>query len=229
MTTAIQQKAMPDLTRLRDPASIWPDPHDCPDWPYSQRGERRGFIPSRDNAEATLANHIEAMHGKDAVLRAPNKAEIEAAMGRYFTAREPGTSSGKVIRWDALGFKGLNKTTADFEDFAARIVESTHIRGYLRKLDAQAELSEALQVDRNERALKAKVDQYTRVRDDHLSELDLLAEAEARHLQAEADKLAHARCVELRRTLRIRYADAESAATELGATVPELPELRYDG
>lgn len=228
MSTDTKQKAMPDLTQLRDVEQIWPEPNDCPDWPYSSGGERRGFIPSRENAEATLANHIDALHGRDAVLRKPTKGEVEAAISRYFSPREPGTGSGKMARWDALGFTGLNKAASDYEGFAARIVESTHIRGYLRKLDAQAEVGEALQTERAERALKARVSQYTRVRDDHLSEIDRLAEAEARHLQAEADKLAHARCVELRRTLRIRYADAEGAAKELGATVPELPELRYD-
>jgi len=49
------QKPLPDLTLLRDPADIWPEPTDCPDWPYSTGGSRQGLPPTREDAEATLA------------------------------------------------------------------------------------------------------------------------------------------------------------------------------
>ena len=226
--TEVTQKAVPDLTQLRDPAALWPEPSDCPDWPYSVTGERSGDPPNRELAEARLANHIVALHGEDATLRAPTEAEIETAISRYFSPMEPGSRSGKSDRFEALGFAGLNKALSDNGGFALRIVESTHLRGWLRKLDAQAELGDAAQTERAERELKARVHRYTGVRDGHLSEINRLAEAEARHLQAKADKLAHARCVELRRALRISHADAEGAAKKLGTTVPELPEMRYD-
>jgi len=222
------QKALPDLTLLRDPADIWPEPTDCPNWPYSSGGSRQGSPPTREDAEATLANHVDALHGKDATLRKPTKAEIEAAMSRYFSVIDPGVNSGKIARFAALGFPGLNRSLSDSGGFASRIVESTHIRGWLRKLDAAEEQNKTLQADRGERQLKGRLNRFKTICDSHVAELSELSEAEERHLQAKADLLAHARCVELRRTLRARHADAAAAAREMGVDVPDMPELRHD-
>lgn len=223
-----EQKPLPDLTLLRDPADIWPEPADCPDWPYSTGGSRQGLPPTREDAEATLANHVDALHGKDAMLRKPTKAETEEAISRYFSAVEPGVSSGKIQRFAALGYPGLNRALSDSGGLSSRIVESTHIRGWLRKLDAAEEQNKTLQADRKERQLKGRIIGYKKICDSHLPELSELSEAEERHLQAKADALSHARCVELRRTLRARHADAEAAAREMGIDGPELPELRHD-
>lgn len=85
-----------------------------------------------------------------------------------------------------------------------------------------------LTTEREQRTVKSNITAYTGIRDEYLAELDGLAEAEARYLQAKEDALAHARCVELRRSLRIRYDSAQNAARKLGETVPDLPDLRYD-
>ena len=222
------QKALPDLTLLRDPADIWPEPTDCPDWPYSTGGSLQGLPPTKEDAEAVLANHIAALHGKDATLRKPTKAETEDAISRYFSVIEPGVGSGKIARFTALGYAGLNRALSDSGGFASRIVESTHIRGWLRKLDAAEEQNKTLQAGRDERQLQGRLHRYKTICDSHVAELSELSEAEERHLQAKADMLAHARCVELRRTLRARHADAEAAAREMGVDAPELPELRHD-
>lgn len=218
----------PDLTLLRDPAAIWPDPMDCPDWPLLAGGERKSLRPTREEAEGALANHIEALHGAGATLRPPTKGETEAAIARYFQVREPGTGGGSSGRFDALGYQGLRKALSDTWGHSSRIIESTHIRGYLRKLDAEEEQANSIRVRRDEGQLKARVSRYTSIRGERLAELDKLKEAEERHLQMLADQRAHARCVEVRRQLRIGYADAKAAANDLGIDVPDLPELRYD-
>ena len=228
MSAETKQKAKPDLTQLRDPVALWPDPNDCPDWPYVSMGERRGDLPTREMAEAKLATHIAVMHGEDATLRTPTKAEVDEAVRRYFTVLEPGSRSGKTDLFEALGYAGLNTSSSDNGGFAVRIVESTHIRGWLRKLDASEALNKEMTAGRDQRQVRSRVTAYTGIRDEYLAELERLAEAENRHLQAKADALAHARSVELRRSLRVRFDDAQRAARELGESVPDLPELRYD-
>jgi len=161
-------------------------------------------------------------------LRKPTKAETEDAISRYFSVIEPGVGSGKIARFAALGFPGLNSAVSDFKGFGSRIVESTHIRGWLRKLDAAEQQSEMLKADRDERQLKRRLNGFKTTCASHFPELSELSEAEQRHLQAKADALSHARCVELRRTLRAKHADAEAAAREMGVDAPELPELRHD-
>ncbi len=221
--------AKPDLTQLRDPAVLWPDPMDCPEWPLAAGGERQSLRPTRDEAQGALANHIDALHGADATLRPPSKAEIEAAIARYFQVREPGSGGGSSGRFDTLGYEGLRKSLSDTWGHSSRIIDATHIRGYLRKLDAENEQANALKVGRDERQLKARVSRYTSIRGDRLAELEQLKAAEERHLQTIADQRAHARSVEVRRQLRIGHADAQAAAKDLGIDVPDLPNLRYDG
>lgn len=222
--------AKPDLTLLRDPAAIWPDPMDCPEWPLSASSAaiNYGLRPTREEAEGALANHIDALHGADAILRPPTKPEIEAAIARYFQVREPGSGGGSSERFDMLGYQGLRKSLADTWGHSSRIIDATHIRGFLRKLDAEEEQDKALKVGRDERQLKARVSRYTSIRGERLAELDTLKAAEERHLQTIDDQRAHARCVEIRRGLRIGFADASTAAKDLGIDVPDLPELRQD-
>ena len=223
------QKAYPDLTLLRDPAALWPDATACPEWPFMM-GQMRDERPTREQAEAALEKCIAQLHPNGQLRRAPTQAEVEGAIVYYFRKREPGEGAGstKYDYFDAMGYEGLAK---GFEKptLAFCIVEATHLRGYLRKLDAEAEIAKENKARRDEDGLKVKVSRFEMMRGAHLAELDRLAEAEARHLQARADQMAHARCVELRRQLRLSHDDARAAARELGQPIDDLPEMRVDG
>ena len=220
-----------DLTLLRDPAAIWPEPGDCPDWPLMTDGNRGAQNrPGLEQAEARLADLMDILNPKDTPTRAPTKAEAETLTVQHFTKHEPqpGENLSKIQRWTDLGFAGFRPAGGMAGDKARMIAEGVHIRGYLRKLEALKAQSETLTTARAERRLKARVAGYTGLIDDHMTTLTQLAEAEARHLQMIEDRRAHERCIELRRTLRIRHADAIVAAAELGVDVPVLPDMRHD-
>lgn len=219
----------PDYSLLRDPAEIWPEPEDCPVYPTNAGGEVHGRGRyDKDEAEARLSYLIGLLGSSEGPFRAPTDAEKRAFMSRHFVIPEPGTNSGKMQRLARLGFGGLQTASGDLGRKAMAAVEAVHLRGYLRKLEAEAQQNEALTDDREKRKLKAVVTGFTAILGNHVAELNALAASEERHLQAKADALAHARCVELRRTLKIRYAAAEVAASELGQTIPDLPEMRAD-
>ena len=220
-----------DLTLLRDPAAIWPEPGDCPNWPLMTDGDRGAQDrPGLEQAEARLADLMDILNPKDTPTRAPTKDEAEALTAQHFTKHEPqpGENLSKIQRWVDLGFAGFHPAGGMAGNKARQIAEGVHIRGYLRKLEALTAQSETLTTDRAERRLKARVAGYTGLIDSHTATLAKLAEAEARHLQTIEDRRAHERCVELRRTLRIRHADAIVAAVESGVDVPVLPDMRHD-
>lgn len=211
----------PDLTRIKDPAEIWPDPLDCPDWPLSSGSAIRDGAMTREHAAARLAAVETQLNPDGAELRKPNEADVEHVMTAHFRALNPGEGGGSSQRAAALGFEGWRPITVA----GNRILEAIHLRGFLRKMDAAAEAEVADAAATEAEAHRRKLARYETERQSGLAELEALAEAEARHLQHLADKAAWARSEDIRRALRIKHSTARKAAWALGEPEPSLPDL----
>ncbi len=223
LSDTLSEVKLADLTLLRDPVDIWPDPADCPDWPLSSGGDRRGVRVGREDAEARLAALRDLLNPRGMALRNPTEAEIAEALEKHFHALAPGEWGGSARRAQRLGFDGYRPILKD--RVAPSIMEAIHIRGYLRKLDAEEEADERAGQIAQDRPHRRALDAYEAESKLLLPELESLLEAEARHLRAEADKKAWQRAEEIRRTLRARHSQAESAAHALNVKPPEAPTM----
>jgi hypothetical protein len=212
-----------DRTMTLDPAELWPDPLECPDWPNLDEASlrRTSFIRGRKTAEAqleTLARHFNRGHGQ---LRAPTEAERADLFARLFT-RGPTRNS----RWLALGITDLNPRGPMVEGEVDSIVEAAHLRAYLRKLDAQEAKEAEEKVQRERERAQRTVDGYVAAQAAGKAELEGLADAVARHEQRLADEQAYRRAGEVRHSLSHGHFEAVQAARELGIAPPAAPELR---
>lgn len=216
-------KERPDLTRIKDPAEVWPEPMDCPDWPLQSGGARLGGRSTRGDAEARLASIAAMVNSSAAELREPTKADVARVLDAHFRKLATGEGGGPARRAAMLGFEGYRPIGNDGIGF--NIVEATHVRGYLRKLDAEAEAMARREAIAEKTPLQRALATYQQEVATLLPELHNLTEAEARHMQRLADEKACARAEEIRRTLRARHAQAVSAANELGVEAPAAPEI----
>ena len=213
-----------DRTMILDPAELWPDPLDCPDWPYETGTRRYEGLRGRVGAEARLdmlARHLNRGASQDRngglVLRAPTKAERDAMFARTF--RREGA------RWYDLGLIDLAPADRVVEADAGVIVDAAHVRGYLRKLDAlEAKAAEDKERREREQAQRA-VDGYATALANGRTEIASLAEAVARHEQRIADERAFARAHSLKQTLSMGHFDAVQAARKLGIEPPPAPKF----
>lgn len=225
MTTA------PDYTLARNPAELWPDPMACPDFPFSTGlpgATRTGGRYSLDDARNRLAIIGAQVNAPDTELRVPTPAEIADFERRCFAQIGAGDTSQKNARFAALGFPGLRPANGEPGEVARRVMEAIHLRGYIRKLEIEAERAAQEADDAKERALRRDLQGFDAMVSAKLPELERLREAEERHLQRIADERAHQRCVELRRSLRLGHQRAIEAAAELSVDAPDLPEIRAD-
>lgn len=220
----------PDLTLLRDPAQVWPDPMTCPDWPLASGGDMLMGAARKTSAEASerlalLAQEI----NRPGDHHAPKPAEIARIEAEYFRTVASGEGGGVVERFARLGFAGLRpKTGGTVGAVARQMAEAVHIRGYLRKLSHEVETAQETEAETFHRQHQRQIDGFKAALAEAGPELDRLAEAEERHLQRVADERAYRRGVELRRMVRIRHGQAVDAARALGVAAPDLPDMRAD-
>ncbi|WP_442577763.1 hypothetical protein ACSBOB_19600 [Mesorhizobium sp. ASY16-5R] len=215
MDTMTATRETIDLTLIFDPAILWPDPEACPEWPLfeNERSRTMNGGQGREHAEKRLAS-IDVALRRNKPARAPSNAEALAAQKRYFQTGNPPDG-----RWRVLGFGNLKPANVTSDD-ADAIVQATHIRGWLRKLDARQAAAAQAEADRKRRDLQRKIDFHADNAEGRKAELASLAEAEARHLQRIEDEKAFFRAFELRRMLQDGHAEAVRAATQLGVEPP---------
>lgn len=204
-----------DLTMTFDPAALWPDPEDCPDWPLARDALNRAMNAPRsaEEARAKLRGLGYALNG-EASARAPTGAECAAARERFF-------AEGSEVnwRWPLLGFGHLRPATPSVRDASNLIVEAAHIRGYLRKLETRAANAAQAKADAEQARLRALVDGFPNTLAGLERQLEKASEGEARHLQRVADEADARRAHDLRHQITATRQEAERAAARLGVTL----------
>jgi hypothetical protein len=215
MDTMTATRETIDLTLIFDPETLWPDPEQCPDWPIyeSEMSRAMNSGATRRHAADRLAALGLALH-RNKPARAPTKSEAQAAVDAHFVS-----GAAPNWRWGVLGFGQLRPSRITSED-ADAIVQATHIRGWLRKLDAREARAAQSEADSKRRDLQRKIDFHADNAESRRAELATLAEAEARHLQRIEDEKAFCRAAEIRRLLQDGHANAVRAASELGVEPP---------
>lgn len=203
-----------DRTLILDPAELWPDPLSCPDWPIETATRRFEGQRGRAGAEAHL-ERLGAVLNRGGKLHKPSAEERAEAFARIFARH-----GSDFYRYGITDLSALNRTV---EEQARVAVDAAHVRGYLRKLDAQeARAAEQAQRRLVEDARKT-LDRFNADVAARRAELTELAEAEARHKQREADERAARRCIEIRANLRHAHFPAVQAAGVLGVEAPAMP------
>ncbi|AKM09313.1 hypothetical protein [Croceicoccus naphthovorans] len=212
-----------DRTMTLDPAKLWPEPADCPDWPVLNAAQiQHGqFITGRTSAEQRLnALGVKLNGGNFRNLRAPTPDEREVMQAETFKDGTPDNP-----RWHALGLGDLKPAHPSHRNLAELMVEAAHIRGYLRKLDVQETKAVADRARREREQDQARVDSYAKQVERDTAELAELAEAVKRHEQRLADERAFRRASDLKHALIAGHSNAVQAANRLGIEAPARPEL----
>jgi len=205
-----------DRTQILDVEKLWPKPSDCPDWPLLMGHQRYGGRVGRVGAEEKL-EQLSAILNRSGKVHAPSEHEREAAFDRVFIAK------GNAFHYYGLqNLSALNRLT---EDQAQLIVEAAHVRGYLRKLDAQEAKAKARAEEDKIASARKTLDGYHRLIERTRAELAERAEAEARHRQRIEDEQAAAHCAVIRKNAGLAYPDAAKAAAVLGVDAPPRPNL----
>jgi hypothetical protein len=144
-----------------------------------------------------------------------------------FTAMNSSTpkpGNWKNWQFQALGLS-FRPASHSVETKAMAIVESCHIRGWLRKLDAAAESEAKRKKEAETASLRDKAEGWPAREAATLAELQALMEGEKRHLQRIADEKAYYRARDLRAYLEGGRREAVQAAQSLGIDLPSAPEV----
>jgi hypothetical protein len=210
-----------DQTHVLDPAKLWPNAFDCPDWPIlsDERRFHAGHVGGREHAEERLQHLGNILNRGARSLRMPTEEERQSIIERTFRRGDTNRPD-----WYALGvlMKPLNNLV---EETAFAIVEAAHVRGYLRKLDASAEREKEAAVARDAGEARRVLADYRATVLPEIEEINALSEAAARHRQRIADEKAFFRSLDLRRHVDSFYPKAVSAAHKLGLSAPEAPDF----
>jgi hypothetical protein len=105
------------------------------------------------------------------------------------------------------------------------VLESVHIRGHLRRLDAAAELEAKRKKEAETARLRDKAGGWPARERNLLDELAAVQEGAERHQQRLDDERAFLRVRELRQALTLGRREAVSAAQSLGIAEPSAPEV----
>lgn len=206
-----------DLTLVLDPAELWPDPADCPDWPILPANFPDAVIRSRGAAEQRLAAVSRALNQARGRLRHVTAKERQDLQAEHF-------ATGSHPALQRFGVEGLRPIHPYQDGKAPLIAEAALIRGYLRKLDAravkEAEAAEKRRVD----TLRDRLDRYLAGHASVEAKLAEASEGAARHRQRIADEQAFRDENDLRRQLAEMHREAVSAANDLGIDPPSRPE-----
>jgi hypothetical protein len=210
-----------DRTQILDCKELWPDPLACPDWPmeYDAPGSSRRYEGERGRrgAESRLEQLGQFLNRGGGKLRVPGEDDRAVEFARIFK-RE-----GDI--YHRYGVANLSPLGRNMEAQAGLIVEAAHVRGYLRKLDAQEQAQAIADEKRKVADAQARVDGFARMSVEAAAELATLAEAAARHQQRLDDEKAFDRCKAIRQNVRHAHSDAIMAAHRLGLTPPQMPAL----
>lgn len=215
-------KAVPpviDLTMVLDPAELWPDVSQCPDWPYVPPTNRDHIPRGRQAAEEALAalrRHL--THG--APTRDPSPSEQAALRVEIFSSDR--VENSWAIRHGIFGL-GPRSPTDRRPD---AVVQAAHIRGYLRRLNHEADRAAVAKAHSDRSNAERKLSHAVISHAERLAEYQGLAEAAARHEQRLADERAFHRRNELRRhELPGAVEQARQAANTLGQEAPSFPPV----
>ena len=209
-----------DRTQILDVEKLWPNPLDCPDWPFETRTRRYEGPRGRRGAELRLERLSDILN-RSGKVHAPKEHERDGAFERVFSR----TGSA----FSHLGLTNLSPLDRTTESQAQTIVEAAHVRGYLRKLDAQ-ETKATADAERSEIAkAQTMLDRWLTMVADGGKELAALADAEARHKQRIEDEKAFDRCRQIRIDVRHSHHPAVQAAARLGFVAPEMPTFVSGG
>ena len=213
------EPAVPDLSLVLDPASLWPNPEDCPDWPLQDRqSSLYNAVLGKADAVARLERIGRSLH-RFGNTRPPTEAESKAAIEENFRS-----GAGSLNwRWDALGFTDMKPRVSS--DTPLLMVEAAHIRGFLRKMEAREAEAAKAQADREERRQRDGLARSVQAAKDLEDELKSLAPAIERHQQRLDDEKAAHRAAEIRYWLPIVRSEAASASRELGIEATALPSV----
>jgi hypothetical protein len=210
---------MPDLTLVFDPTEVWPDPESCPDWPLVPMEDRRGVRIAGERAAMERLEAIARRLSRSEHLRPPTAEERKTLRGRFFRDFEP----DHLGPWRGLGLPGVSWKNHVEEDAAKQIIEGLHIRGYLRKLKAQAAAAEGRAEAAKLAPHEARLARYPAVVADLQGQLKALSEAAARHQQRLDDEVAWGKANDVRQAIRGAHDEAKRAAQALGRAPPPAP------
>lgn len=217
-TESIERVA--DLSRIIDPATVWPNPMDCPDYPLN--GQVSFGISGMDRAdvEFRLSKRLEELHGEGAALRDPSPEEKAAAAAEHLTNPQgEGPPFYMMVRGSGP-YSSYSNTKA-----GTAIVECIHLRGYLRKLDAQAAAKENRAADQKREEHQRTLDGYVDAAKQAEPDLTALSEGFSRYEAWLADKRAWERAVDIRTNLEYRHNSACIAASALDLPAPPFPDV----
>jgi hypothetical protein len=210
-------KSSPDRTQILDPRDYWQTASSCPDWPRVSGTRRYDGPVGKVGAEQRLEAIGSYLNRGASTLHVPTSDERASEFARIFK-HDGGT-------WYSLGINNLSPLGRLAEGEADLIVEACHIRGYLRKLEAQAvrdaEAKEQAKLSEARRTLE----NYRTTALAEIEEINSLAEAAARHEQRLADEQAAARTRMLRQHVGVLHSAAVGAAHTLGLSVPDAPDF----
>lgn len=210
-----------DRTQILDVEKLWPKPSDCPDWPIETATRRYEGRRGRAGALEQL-ERLNLVLNRSGNVHAPNEHEREGAFGRVFAPH------GSMFH--ELGIKNLRALDRTTEEQAYLIVQAAHLRGYLRKLDAQ-DVADAAAKERRDRAeAERTLDSWLTEVSERGKEYAALEEAAARHQQRIDDEKAFTRRREIAINMRHALFPARQAAAKLGGSVAvELPPFAVGG
>lgn len=215
--TKVAEMVAIDRTMIFDPVELWSDPLACPDWPHLPGTMRYDGPRGRHAAEARLERVGQILNRGPGNLKAPTKVEREEVIARFFKR-----SGGK---WHTLGLRDLSPAGVISQDEADMIVEAAHLRGYLRKLDAQAVRETEAREEQRLREARRTLANYRETAPAEIEEIKTLAEAVARHQQRLDDEKAFARSQMLRQHVETLHGAAVMAAHALSLSVPDAPDF----
>lgn len=213
------QQAAVDLTLVFDLAEVWPDPEACPDWPRRLMQTSQGLAVQGEASAREQLQRLQVHLARTDKLREPTADERASARRDHFRDLD----QPQAGEWACIGLAGITYSNHVKESAARHIVEATHIRGYLRKLETRRARAGEIEADRERTRHQARLDRYERLAAQMQGELAGLAEAAARHQQRLDDEKAFDRATDLRRSLAGAYAEACTAARALGQDPPERP------
>ena len=213
---------LPDLTLGFDPAAIWPDPLDCPRYPFFELAKP---MTSREALESRLVQVVVSVNGYAQGYSAPDPDAVAGFVADHFKPKPPRFSDTTTRYLDALGAPFAGKVPDEHKSNAAMaLIEAVHLRGWLRKLDALDATAKEEEQAKAERQARARLDEWQREVAELTAAIADRAEAEARHRQRVADEKAATANQRARYTLKMHHAQAVESAQVLGIDPPALPK-----
>ena len=199
-----------DLTRILDPAELWPDPEACPDWPL----DASHVNLDGGSAQRRLESLYQALNRTSGPVPVPTPEQAAASRAEHF---RPGPTN--IPRWTALGITDLQPASRT-SDYTNLMVEAAHIRGHRRKLEARESRRQAHAADLARSAHQNRLDGFPAAQEAVLADLGRVGPGAARHARLEQDEKDYWAWIEAKRILQGIQDDATRAAKAVGVEPP---------